>query len=226
MSKHKSSQPITTHIVNWLYPITILGLFALTLEAPLLAALIFLKTSWLKVLLVWLCLLPIGPAATAIIAIAGKFLHTQTPGLYVEAWRFVRQHGGEALRLWLPTWLFTLPVWAYSQGVLSQNAAWLFVVIPLLLVIALALFVVQTGVWMINANFTFRYRDYWRLALGGFAKNLSVFVANLLLVLIALAIGAWLNPLLLAVLSSCLLVPMVALDQPLLAWVKANFIKP
>lgn len=226
MSKHQSQTPLAQNIVNWLYPITILALFTLTAEAPLLAALLLLKTSWLKVLLVWLFLLPVGPVATAVIAIAGRFLHTQTPGLYIDAWRFLRQHGGQALRLWLPTWLFSLPLWAYSQGVLSQSAPWLFVVIPLLFVIALLLLLLQTAVWVINANFTFAYRDYWRLAIGGFAANKLAFVANLLLVLVGFAIGAWLSPLLLIVLSSCLLVPMVALDQPLLAWVKANFIKP
>ncbi|WP_125710698.1 hypothetical protein [Lacticaseibacillus porcinae] len=226
MSKHQSKTPLAQNIVNWLYPITILGLFTITIEAPLLAALLFLKISWLKVILVWLFLLPVGPVATAVIAVAGHFLHTQTPGLYVDAWRFLRQNGSEALRLWLPTWLFCLPLWAYSQGVLDERAPWLYVLIPLLFVIALVLLLLQTAVWMINANFTFQYRDYWRLAIGGFAANKLTLFANLLLVFIGFAIGAWFSPLLLIVLSTCLFVPMVALDQPLLAWVKANFIKP
>ena len=226
MSKHQPQTPLAQNIVNWLYPITVLGLFTITVEAPLLAALLLLKTSWLKVLLVWLFLLPVGPVATTVIAIAGRFLGTQTPGLYLDAWRFMRQHGSEALRLWLPTWIFSLPLWAYSQGVLSASNRWLFVLIPLLFVIALLLLLLQTAVWMINANFTFPYWDYWRLAIGGFSAKKLTFFANLLLTLIGFAIGAWFSPLLLIVLSSCLLVPMVALDQPLLAWVKANFIKP
>ncbi|MCI1985139.1 MAG: DUF624 domain-containing protein [Lactobacillus sp.] len=224
MAKKQRATQISQGIVNLLYPITIMGLFTLTVLLPLLAGLYLLKVNLLTLLVLWVCLLPIGPMVTAIFASTREYVRTKTPGLYRQAWHFWRQHWREGLRLWAPFWLFLLPLMLYGQVSLAQAPRFLYVLIPAVLILGILAAVIATTVLLLAATFTFSYGDYFRLALGSLAQHLTILLADIVLVLVGACIGLWVSPLLLVVLTSCLLVPFYYLNQPLLDWIESRFV--
>lgn len=224
MAKKQRATQVSQGIVNLLYPITIMGLFTLTVLLPLLAALYLLKLNVLTLLVIWLCLLPIGPLVSAIFAATREYVRTKSAGLYRYAWHFWRRHWREGLRLWAPFWVFLLPLMLYGQLSLAHAPRFLFVLLPAVLILGILAAVIATMVLLLAATFTFRYSDYFRLALGSLAQHLTLFLADIVIVLVGVCIGLWVSPLLLIVLATCLLVPFYYLNQPLLDWVEARFV--
>lgn len=223
MARKTRTTQISQGIVDLLYPVTIIGAFMITVCLPLLLTILFLKPSFFAIGLWWLCLLPLGPAAIAALAAVGEYARTKTPGLYRHAWRFMRRNFQEGLRIWLPVWIFTLPLMLYSRVELTAGPRWLYFLLPASMLIGLFVSILLLTVWLIASAFTFKTSDYWRLAIGGLANHKMMLLANAIIALVGLCIGVWVSPLVLIVLASCLLVPLYYLNTPLLDWIKTNF---
>lgn len=225
MIKPKRSAKISQHVVNIIYPITMLELFALTICLPLILGLYFLKINFVTIILLWLLLSVVGPMVTAIIHTLQYYIENQEPDLFKQAWQFVLTNWRESFRIWLPSWLLILPTMFYAQINITGGPKILYILIPALIVVDLILAILTINALLIAGLFKFKYTDYWRLAVGGLAQYPLMIFADLVLLVIALAIGIWFNPLVDILLISCLLVPCYYLNQPIINWVKTEFTK-
>ncbi len=223
MARKARTTQISQGIVDLLYPITIIGAFMITVCLPLLLTLLLLKPSFIAIGLWWLFLMPLGPAAIAALAAIGEYARVKVPGLYRHAWRFMQRNFREGLRIWSPVWVFTLPLMLYSRVQLAAGPRWLYFLLPALILGGLFVAILMLTIWPIAATFTFKTSDYWRLAIAGLANHKMILFANAIIALVGLCIEAWVSPLLLIILASCLLVPLYYLNTPLLDWIKTNF---
>lgn len=224
MAKKPPVTRLADGLVHNVYPITITGLFFASICLPLIISLLGLKPSLVKAVVGWLCLIPVGPAVVATLATLHHYHQTSEVGLLGYAYRFFGRQFKEDWLIWLPLWLFSLPIGVYSQASLSQGPKWLYAAVPAILILSILAASLTCVVALIAAVFTFKHRDYWRLGIGALQQHPLLLFADLTLVLVAIAIGAWLSPLLLLLIASTLLSVFYVLNEPILAWITARFI--
>jgi len=183
-----------------IYTLLVAEFFFLLTAVPGLIPLVLLDRDPSNLPLVALCLVPLGPALSAML-FALRHRSRDLTDLHPAAafWRGYRLNVWPVLRLWVP--------WLLGMTVISVNLAYFqAAAVPGWWAALLVIIAVGATLWMVNALvitslFAFRARDVARLATYFLARTPGATLGNACLLIVALGVTYYLSEAVLALLT-------------------------
>ncbi len=198
------------------------GLLLLT-TLPGLVALVLLDRDASNVPLATLCLLPVGPAASAALY-ALRHRHADLTDLTPATafWRGYRLNAAGALRIWIPAlaWLAVIAMSLAHRSAAGIPVWWT----ALLVVLAVAVLVWTANALVITSLYTFRTRDIARLSAYFLVRTPGATLGTVGLLIVAGAVTAVASEATLALLGSLLLLALLRTARPVIDTVREQFI--
>lgn len=204
------------------YTLLVVEALLMLATLPGLVPLVLLRRDASNLPLVAVCLLPVGPAASAALyALRHQRLDLTDLRPAAVFWRGYRANLPGVLRVWAPTllWLTVLAVNLAHLSVAAVPPGW-----------AAPLVAVAAGVTLVGVNalvivslFTFRTRDVLRLAGYFLVRRPSTTVGTATLLVAAAAVTAALSEAALALLGSVGVLALLRVADPMIDTIRAEF---
>lgn len=207
---------------NAIYWYLVVEVLLILTSLPGLVALVLLDRSAVNAPLAVLCLLPLGPAASAGLFALRDRRTAETPAPASAFWRGYRLNWADVLRLWTPA-LVALGIVAFSLANLRATGVpgWYTAV---LVVIGAGLLLWTVNVLVIVSFFGFRARDSARLAAYYLAARPLVTLGNLSLLVLAAGVIVLTADVVFGLFAVVWLAFVLRNARPLMADVEARFI--
>jgi uncharacterized membrane protein YesL len=212
-----------SRLAAWVYTLLIVELLLLATTVPVLVPLFLLGRDPSNLPLVALCLVPVGPALSAVLY-ALRHRSSDLTDLRPAAafWRGYRANVVGVLKLWVPLllWLTIVSVNLANFGAAGLPLWWAI----LMAVIAVVATLAGLNALVITSLFAFRARDVARLGLYFLVRTKAVALGNACLLLVAAAVTVLFSEVVLMLLGSVFALALLRNARPMILVTEKEFV--
>lgn len=207
----------------WVYTLLIVEFMVLATTVPGIVVLILLERDASNIPLYALCLLPVGPSASAaLFALQHRSSDLTDLRPAVAFWRGYRANLLGVLKLWAPllAWLSIVGVGLANFEAAGVPVWWAVLMVLIALVATLA----GINALVITSLFSFRARDVARLGLYFLVRAKAVALGNFCLLIVAAGVTVFFSEAVLALFGSLFVLALLRNARPMVLAIQKEFV--